>query len=95
MYGKMQESGLTEIIHLICTSATRGLYPIFSYPEFRQGSPAHVGGLQSLMTDVSGNIPFLRSSPLGQDFDQYLGDISGSNFVPRCWEAHPRSGKNA
>ena len=56
---------------------------------------SHIGGLQLLMTDVSGNIPFLRSSPLGQDFDQYLGDISGSNFVPRCWEAYPRSGENA
>ena len=51
MYGKMQESGLTEIIFLICTTAIWGLYPIFAYPEFPQSSLAHVGGLQSLMTD--------------------------------------------
>ena len=68
----MQESGLTEINPLICTSAIWGLYPVFSYPEFPQHSQAHVGGLQSLMTDVAGNIPFLISSLLGQDFDQYL-----------------------
>ena len=79
----MQESGLTESTLLICTSAIWGLYPVFSYPEFPQGSQAHVGGLKSLMTDVARNIPFLISSPLGQGFDQYLGDISGSNFVPR------------
>ena len=51
MYGKMQESGLTEIIFLICTTAIWGLYPVFAYPELPQGSAAHVGGLPSLMTD--------------------------------------------
>ena len=30
MYGKMQESGLTEIILLICTLAIWGQYPVFS-----------------------------------------------------------------
>ena len=37
MYGKMEDSGLTEIIPLICTSAIWGLYPVFSHPEFPQG----------------------------------------------------------
>lgn len=35
--GKMQESGLTEIIPLICTSVTRGQNPMFLLP---QGSPS-------------------------------------------------------
>ena len=44
MYGKMQESGLTEIIIFdiylsICTSAVRGQNPVFSRPESPQGAP--------------------------------------------------------
>ena len=38
MYGKTQESGLTEIIPLICTSAVWDQYPMFSHPVFSQGS---------------------------------------------------------
>ena len=53
MYGKVQESGLTEIIPFIGTSAIWGQDPVFSHPEFPQGSPAHVGGLQSLTTVTS------------------------------------------
>ena len=41
MCGRMQESGLTEIIPLICVSALWGQDPVFSHPEFPQGSPAH------------------------------------------------------
>ena len=37
MYGKMQESGLTEIIPLIYTSPLWGQYPVFSHPDFPQG----------------------------------------------------------
>ena len=33
MYGKMQESGLIEIIPLICTSAIWGQRPVLSHPE--------------------------------------------------------------
>ena len=33
MYWKMQESGLTEIIPLVCTSAIWGQFPVFSHPE--------------------------------------------------------------
>ena len=39
MYRKMHESGLTDIIPLMCTSALWGQYPVFSHPEFPQGSP--------------------------------------------------------
>ena len=38
MYGKMQESGLTEIIPLICTSAIWSQYPAFLHPESPQGA---------------------------------------------------------
>ena len=34
----MQESGLTEIIPLICIPALWGQYPVISHPEFPQGS---------------------------------------------------------
>ena len=37
MYGKMQESELTKIISLTCTSATWGQYLVFSLPEFLSG----------------------------------------------------------
>ena len=37
MYETMQESGLTEIILLICTSAIWDQYPVFSHPESPQG----------------------------------------------------------
>ena len=53
MYGKMQESGLTEIIPFICTSALWSQYPVFSHSEFPQGSLAHERGLQSLMAVIS------------------------------------------
>lgn len=42
MYGEMQESRLTEVIPLIYTLAIQGQDPIFSYPEFPQGSPLGV-----------------------------------------------------
>ena len=45
MHGKMQESGLTEIIPLICTSAIWGLYPVFSHPEFPQAAPVVVAAV--------------------------------------------------
>ena len=38
MYGKMQESGLTEIIPLICTSAVCGQHPVVSHPESPWGT---------------------------------------------------------
>ena len=42
MYRKMQESGLTEIIPLICTSAIWGQYPVFSHPELPRGASSEV-----------------------------------------------------
>ena len=45
MYGKMQESGLTEVIPLMCTLAIWGRYPVFSHPEFPQRSPQGVAAV--------------------------------------------------
>ena len=38
----MKDSGLREIIPLICTAAIWGQYPVFWRPEFPQGSPQGV-----------------------------------------------------
>ena len=38
----MQESGLTEIIPLICTSTIWGQHPVLSHPESPQGAPSGV-----------------------------------------------------
>ena len=38
MCGKMQESGLTEIIPLMCTLAIYGQYLVLSHPESPQGT---------------------------------------------------------
>ena len=40
MYGKMQESGLTEVIPFTGTSAIWGQFPVFSYPESPRGAPS-------------------------------------------------------
>ena len=75
MCGKMQESELTEIIPLICSSAIWGQYPVFSYPEFPQGSLAHVGHLHSLeaviaFIDMAENSSFL--TVISQELKQGL-----------------------
>ena len=46
MYGRMQETGLTEIIPLICTLTIWSQYPVFLPPESPQGaqSEAAVAG---------------------------------------------------
>ena len=40
----MQESGLTEIIPLTCSSAIWGQYPVRSHPESPQGTALGGGG---------------------------------------------------
>ena len=39
MCGKLQKSGLIEIIPLIHTSAVGGQYPVLSHPESPQRAP--------------------------------------------------------
>ena len=41
----MQESGLTEIIPLIYTSASWGQYPVFSHPKSPQGASLGVAAV--------------------------------------------------
>ena len=45
MYWKMQESGLTEIILLMCTSAIWGQYHVLSHPESPQGTQLGVAAV--------------------------------------------------
>ena len=52
MYRKLQESGFTEIIPLICTSAICSQYPVFLHPEFPQGSPEGVAALWWMLSSV-------------------------------------------
>ena len=56
MYMKMQGSGLTEIIPLICSLAIWGQYPLFSYPEFSRGSPK---GMAAVWRLLDGKYSFL------------------------------------
>ena len=69
MSGKMQESGLTEIIPLICTFTIQGQYPVFLHPEIPSGCTGW--GLQQLMavqlqhpwlTEMAGDILCSQSS---------------------------------
>ena len=64
MNGKMQESALTEITPLICTSAIWAQYPVFSHPELPQGFPDNSVGKESTYNvgDL-GSIPGLGRSP--------------------------------
>ena len=51
-YGKVQESGLSEIIPLIGTSAIWGQHPVFSHPELSGGwGGLTTGSGYSLMAD--------------------------------------------
>ena len=52
VYGKMQKSGLIEVIPLIYTSAIWNWYPVLFYPEFPQGLPTG----HPLFTDMASNI---------------------------------------
>ena len=60
----MQESGLNDIIPLICTSAIWGLYLVFSHLEFPQGFPggAEVKASARNVGEL-GSIPELGRSP--------------------------------
>ena len=45
-----QQSGLTEIIHLMCTSTVWGQYPAFLNPEFPLGAPLKVNAMVKSLT---------------------------------------------
>ena len=54
MYKKVQDSGLTEIVPLICTSAIWDYYSVFSHLEFPQGKL--LWSLQQLTSRGGGSI---------------------------------------
>ena len=59
--GKVQESGLPEIIPLICTSATRGQYPGLSHPPCPPGAPSGVAAVSvGLMVGILSILSSLR-----------------------------------
>ena len=62
MYGKMQKSGLTEIIPLTCTSAIWGQYLVFSHPESPQGASL---GVAAAVDCLMVGILFLAWVPAG------------------------------
>ena len=62
MYGKMQESELTEIIPLICTSALSGQCPVFHILSFLR---AHLRELAAVWWLLEGRYSFLLESPQG------------------------------
>ena len=51
MCGKVQESGLTDVIPLICTSAVWGQHPAILTPGLLRGATAGGRGLQRLTVD--------------------------------------------
>ena len=67
MYGKMQGSGLIEIIPLICTSAIGGQYPVLSHPE---SPPVHCCGdwVAVAADSLIGRHPVSTLSSLGADW---------------------------
>ena len=102
MYGKMQESGLTEILPLICTSTIWGQYPVFSHPEFPQGSPRGVAAVWWLPDGRYSSLPeFPQGSPahlaaITDDCDIlclliwqaifHLSVLMYHEWNMRCWE---------
>ena len=55
---------------------------LFSFLSFLRFHQLTLEGCNRWWLIVAENIPFLRSSPSDKEFDQYLGDILWSNFVP-------------
>ena len=80
MHGKMPGSGLTEIISLICTSAIWGQYPVFSHPEFPQGS---LWGVAAVWWLLDGRYSFPCWVPSG-----LTGSLSGGGCNSwRLWHS--------
>ena len=63
MYRKLQGSGFTEIIPLICTSVICSQYPVFLHPEFPQGSPEGVAAVWWMLSSVQLSHVWLFATP--------------------------------
>ena len=83
VYGKMQKSGLIEVIPLIYTSAIWNWYPVLFYPEFPQGLPTG----HPLFTDMASNI--FHSQVIiyyiyNIDFPKWLSGKESTCLCRRC-----------
>ena len=58
MYEKMPESGLSEIIPLMCNSAIYGQYPVFSHPQSPQGAEL---GINAMAEGLAVGSPFVST----------------------------------
>ena len=76
----MQESGLTEIITLICTSAIWGQYPVFSHPEFPQGASL---GVAAVSDELTMSIQFPFWVPSGHTIQK--GDVDDIQNLMAWW----------
>ena len=63
MYRKLQGSGFTEIIPLICTWVICSQYPVFLHPEFPQGSPEGVAAVWWMLSSVQLSHVWLFATP--------------------------------
>ena len=70
MYGKMEESGLIEIIPLMCILATLGQNALFLHPESPQG--AQLGGCSGWWLDDLQQSSTNKQHPL---FTDMAGDV--------------------
>ena len=83
MYGKTQESGLTEISSFICISALWGHYPVFSHPEFlkphhREWPQHDLAGI--LLSECPGGLELVMS------VTSLFTDIAGNtSFLKRAY----------
>lgn len=61
MYRKMQESGLTEIIPLVCTLSIRGQCPVLFHPESTLGARMWVAAVAKGLASSSPFVPILSA----------------------------------
>ena len=60
MYGKMPESGLLEIIPLICALTLQCQHPAFLHPESPQGAQSVGGGAASVAEGLMPQHPLFK-----------------------------------
>ena len=89
----MQESGLMEIIPLICTSVIWGQYPVFCHPVLPLGSLLGVAAVwpccwEGLRVGGGGatedEMVVWHHQLNGYEFEQTLGDCEGQETLACC-----------
>ena len=87
MYEKMPESGLSEIIPLMCNSTVCGQYPVFSHPECPQGAELGINAMAEGLAVRSSFVSTLSSLKAHHVMAWWLQrplfiDMAGSIFHP-------------